>query len=226
VTAGIELAVLDMAGTTVRDDGLVEQAFVAAIGEAGVGAGSAHLEDMLQHVRATMGESKIVVFERLLGGDHERAERANAAFERAYSRSVADGGCEPIDGAEETFKRLRSAGVMVALTTGFSPATQAAIVAALGWESLVDLCLAPADAGRGRPYPDLPLTALLRLGASRVQAMVVVGDTVADMRCGVNAGAGLVAGVLTGAHRSAALRDAGATHVLGSITDLPGLLSL
>jgi phosphoglycolate phosphatase len=222
----IELAVLDMAGTTVRDDGLVQQAFVAAIGEVGVAAGSAQLESMLDHVRATMGESKIVVFERLLGGDHERAERANAAFERAYALSVADGGCEPVAGAEDTIKRLRAGGVKVALTTGFSPGTQAAIVAALGWEHLVDLCLAPADAGRGRPYPDLPLTALLRLGASRVQAMVVAGDTVADMRCGVNAGAGLVVGVLTGAHQAPALRDAGATQVLASITDLPGLLSL
>jgi phosphonatase-like hydrolase len=222
----IELAVLDMAGTTVRDDGLVEQAFVTAIGEVGVAAGSAQLVDMIEHVRATMGESKIVVFERLLGGDRDRAERANAAFERAYSRSVADGGCEPVEGAEETFKRLRAAGLKIALTTGFAPSTQAAIVAALGWEHLVDLCLAPADAGRGRPYPDLPLTALLRLGASRVQAMAVAGDTVADMRCGVNAGAGLVVGVRTGAHQATALRDAGATHVLTSIADLPGLLSV
>ena len=67
---------------------------------------------------------------------------------------------------------------------------------------------------------------MLRLGASRVRAMVVAGDTVADMRCGVNAGAGLVVGVRTGAHQAPALRDAGATHVLDAVTDLPGLLSV
>ena len=54
----------------------------------------------------------------------------------------------------------------------------------------------------------------------------MAGDTVADMRCGVNAGAGLVVGVRTGAHQATALRDAGATHVLTSIADLPGLLSV
>jgi phosphonatase-like hydrolase len=226
VTARTEVAVLDMAGTTVRDDGLVEQAFVAAVGAVGVDAASPRLPGMLDHVRATMGESKIVVFERLLDGDRERAARANAAFEEAYALRVAAGGCVPIDGAEETFARLRAAGVKVALTTGFSPGTQALIVDALGWRGLVDLWLAPADAGRGRPHPDLPLTALLRLGASCVQALTVAGDTTADMRSGVRAGAGTVVGVLTGAHDGPALRAAGATQVLPSITDLPELLGI
>ena len=34
---GIRLAVLDLAGTTVRDDGAVEAAFVAALDDVGVG---------------------------------------------------------------------------------------------------------------------------------------------------------------------------------------------
>jgi phosphoglycolate phosphatase len=221
-----EIAVLDMAGTTVRDSGLVEEAFVAAVGAVGVDAASPRLPGMLEHVRATMGESKIVVFERLLDGDRRRAAAANSAFEDAYAARVASGGCVPVDGAEDTFARLRAAGVRIALTTGFSPATQALIVDALGWRALVDLCLAPADAGRGRPYPDLPLTALLRLGGSRVRALAVAGDTTADMRSGVAAGAGTVVGVLTGAHDGPALTAAGATHVVPSITHLPELLGI
>jgi len=38
-------------------------------------------------------------------------------------------------------------------------------------------------------------------------------------------GAGLVAGVRTGAHDEATLRAAGATAILTSIADLPGLLA-
>ena len=83
-----------------------------------------------------------------------------------------------------------------------------------------------ADAGRGRPYPDLPLTALLRTETNAVEAMVVVGDTVSDIESGVAAGAGLVVGVLTGAHDRDALEAAGADAVLESIADLPGLLGL
>jgi phosphonatase-like hydrolase len=217
----VEVAVLDMAGTTVRDDGLVEEAFVAAVGAVGVPADAPELPSMLGYVRTTMGESKIVVFEHLLDGDSDRAARANAAFERAYADRVDRGAAVPVPGAEDALARLRAAGIKVALTTGFSPRTQALLIDALAWRDRVDLWLAPADVGRGRPFPDLPLTAALRLGASRVQAIAVVGDTAADMRSGVNAGAGYVIGVLSGAHDEATLRDAGATHVLPSISDLP-----
>jgi phosphonatase-like hydrolase len=224
VTARPEIAVLDMAGTTVRDEGLVEEAFIAAVGAVGVDPGSSLLPGMLEYARATMGESKIVVFERLLDGDRDRAARANAAFEDAYARRVASGGCTPVDGAEDAMARLRAGGVKVALTTGRSPGTQALIVDALGWRDRVDLW--PTDVGRGRPFPDLPLIALLRLKASRVQALVVVGDTTADIRSGVHAGAGAVVGVLTGAHNAAALTAAGTTHILPSIAGLPELLGI
>jgi phosphoglycolate phosphatase-like HAD superfamily hydrolase len=42
---------------------------------------------------------------------------------------------------------------------------------------------------------------------------------------GVRAGAGLVAGVRTGAHGDAEFHAAGATHVLDSVAGLPALLS-
>ncbi len=57
-----------------------------------------------------------------------------------------------------------------------------------------------------------------------VGVAAVVGDTGYDMRCGASAGAGVVAGVLTGAHGAERLRADGATHVLGSVAELPGLL--
>ncbi|MGW5071168.1 hypothetical protein ACWEQJ_34820, partial [Streptomyces cyaneofuscatus] len=57
-----DLVVLDMAGTTVADGGLVEQAFSAAAERLGVRPGSGDHEHQLAYVRATMGESKISVF--------------------------------------------------------------------------------------------------------------------------------------------------------------------
>lgn len=219
--SAFEIAVLDMAGTTVRDDGLVEQAFTAAIGSVGVAEGSPRFAGMLDYVRGTMGESKISVFTHLLDGDAERAAQANEAFERAYADRVDRGGAQPVPGAVDAFDQLRAAGVKVCLTTGFSPATQVLLIDALGWRDRVDLWLAPADVGRGRPFPDLPLGALLRLGGTDVRALAVAGDTAADIRSGVRAGAGLVVGVRTGAHDEATLRAAGAGVVIDSIADLP-----
>jgi phosphonatase-like hydrolase len=218
----ISLAVLDMAGTTVADDGLVERAFTDAIGAVGVSERDDRFPAMLDHVRRTMGQSKIVVFRALL--PEAEAHQANAAFEAAYGRLVEAGRCEPVPGAEQAIKDLRAAGVKVALTTGFARPTQDAIVAALGWQDLADLALTPADAGRGRPFPDMVLTAVLRLGIDDVREVAVVGDTPSDVVSGLRAGASVAAGVLTGASAAADFEAVGATHVLESVRDLPALL--
>ncbi|MFG3286821.1 HAD family hydrolase [Streptomyces sp. NPDC048111] len=219
------LIVLDMAGTTVADGGLVERAFGAAADRLGVEPGSAEHATMLDHVRATMGESKISVFRHLFG-DEGRARRANAAFEEAYGALVGEGLVAPVEGAREAVETLASQGRTVVLSTGFARVTQDAILDALGWRDLVPLTLCPADAGgRGRPYPDMVLSALLRTGAvDRVHDIAVAGDTTYDMLSGVRSGASLVAGVLTGAHDEEALAGAGATHVLGSVAELPSLI--
>lgn len=221
----IRLVVLDMAGTTVADGGLVERAFAAAAAELGVEPGSADHAAKLDHVRATMGESKISVFRHLFG-EEALARRANAAFEKAYGELVDDGHIAPVAGAREAIEELQGGGRTVALTTGFARVTQDAILDALGWGGLVPLTLCPADAGgRGRPYPDMVLEAFLRTGAAEgVHQIAVVGDTTYDMLSGVRAGAGLVVGVLTGAHGHEALRAAGAGHVLGSVAELPALI--
>ncbi|GGM68997.1 phosphonatase-like hydrolase [Dactylosporangium sucinum] len=222
----VALVVLDMAGTTVRDDGLVERAFTAAIAEQGVAPDDPAYAPMLAHVRATMGESKISVFRHLLAGDEARAQAANAAFEAAYGDLVDAGHCAEIEGAAAVVEALRTAGVRVALTTGFSRATADRILAALGWRSLADLTLVPAEAGRGRPHPDLVLTAVLRLEIDDVREVATAGDTTYDILCGLRAGARTVTGVLTGAHAAEALSATGATHVLPSIRDLPAALDL
>lgn len=221
-----QLACLDLAGTTVRDEGLVEQAFAVAVAGEGVAPATTEYERMLAVVRKTMGQSRIEVFRLLLDGDERRAQAANASFEEAYGLLVDEGAVAPIPGAVEAIEALRSAGVRVALTTGFARPTLEAIIDALGWDGLVDIALSPQDAGRGRPYPDLILVAALRLRIDDVRQVAVAGDTPLDVIAGRRAGAGLVAGVLTGAGDRPALVSAGATHLIGSIGELPGLLGV
>lgn len=221
----IELVVLDMAGTTVQDDGIVEQAFQRAAERTGV-ADRMPWEEAIDHVRVTMGMSKIDVFTHLSGGDVAAATAATAAFEQAYAEIVAEQGVSEIPGAGAAIAAFRDSGVRVALTTGFAPVTRDALLDGLGWRGLVDLALSPIDAGRGRPAPDLVLTALLRTETSSVRAVAVAGDTRSDVQSGRRARAGLVAGVLSGAHDRAALIEAGADAVLTDVTGLQELLQI
>lgn len=221
----ITVACLDMAGTTVSDDGSVMAAFGAAAAEFGLVPGAPGYDAAMDYVRATMGQSKIEVFRHLLRSE-ERAQAGNRVFEQVYAESVRAGLVTPLPGAAETITALRAAGVSVCLATGFSPATRDALLEAIGWRPLIDLALSPADAGRGRPWPDLPLTALIRLGGGSVAELAVVGDTPSDVESGLRAGAGLVAGVTSGAADRDALAAAGAPHILESVTGLMELVGL
>jgi phosphonatase-like hydrolase len=216
------LACLDMAGTTVRDDGAVEAAFDNALGVVGITPGSAEYEAAHTFVRATMGWSKADVFAHLLEPDDAR--RATAAFASAFEEIVASGGIEPIPGAAGVLRDLRDHGVQVCLTTGFAPSTRDALLDALGWWTAVDLALSPSDVGRGRPAPDLVFGAMARLGVDDARAVVVAGDTVSDLEAGTAAGARAVVGVLSGAHDEATLAAAPHTAILSDVTELPAYL--
>jgi phosphonatase-like hydrolase len=220
----IELAVLDMAGTTVRDDGVVERSFVEAMVEMGVPAESPQLEQQLGYARRTMGQPTLDVFRTLLPDD-EHAVEANRRFEDAFARAVARGEIEPLPGAEAALTALRVEGVRVCLTTGFSRATRHQVLDVLGWHDLVDLALSPEDGLRGQPRPDLVVWAVVRLGVEAVQHVAVVGDTVSDLEAGARAGATIVAGVLTGAHTKEQLEAAPHTHLLHGVDELPGVIA-
>ena len=216
------LACLDMAGTTVRDDGAVEAAFTSALGEVGVTPGTPRYDEAQEVVRATMGWSKADVFATLLVPAD--AERATAAFATAYEAIVAAGDVAEIPGALEVLRGLRARGVRVCLTTGFAPSTREALLDALGWQGEIDLALSPADVGRGRPEPDMILGAMARLGVDDPRAVAVVGDTVSDLEAGTRAGAGAVVGVLSGAHDEATLTAAPHTALIADVTGLVGVL--
>lgn len=219
----VRLAVLAMVGTTVFDGGLMERAMTRTLVEQGVPTGSTRFESMLGYARDTSGISKMTVFSRLFD-DPARAESANKLFELSCDELIADVGIKAVPGAEDSIGWLRDAGIKVCLATGFGRHTQNMVLESLGWMGLADLSLCPADAGRGGPYPDMVLTAVLALDLDDVREVAVVGDTSADIHSGLRAGASVVAGVLTGSHTEVTLRAAGATAVVPSIRDLPALL--
>jgi phosphonatase-like hydrolase len=212
-----------MAGTTVRDDGVVDEAFTTALTSVGVLADSPRFAAAQEYVRDTMGQSKADVFAALL--DAEEATRATDEFARAYERIVAAGRVLPMPGAIDVFETLRAHGVKVCLTTGFAPSTRDAVLTSLGWGTEIDLALSPADCGRGRPAPDMILGAMDRLGVTDAGAVAVVGDTTSDLEAGTNAGARAVIGVLSGAHDRETLSIAPHTDLINDVTELMGVLT-
>jgi phosphonatase-like hydrolase len=204
-----------MAGTTMSDGGLVLEAFQRTIGDLGVAGAEAVAAQ--EYVIETMGQSKIEVFTALFG---ERAAHANVAFEGNFVDAAREMGVSEVPGARATIEALRALDMSVALTTGFSPATREVLIDALGWSDLFDLRVSPADAGRGRPSPDMLLMCAMKLEVTSVGSIIAVGDTASDMVAGERAGAGLCVGVRTGTDDAERLLANGADVVLDSVTDL------
>jgi phosphonatase-like hydrolase len=212
------LVCLDLAGTTVRDDGAVDTSFTTALAAVGITPDQPRFDEARRFVHETMGWSKADVFAALLPPGE--AARATSAFAACYESIVSAGEVQPIVGAEGVLRSLRQRDVRVCLTTGFAPSTRDTLLTALGWATIVDLALSPTDVGRGRPAPDMILGAMERLAIADPAAVAVVGDTVSDLEAGAAAHAGAVIGVLSGAHDEATLGGAPHTALIEDVTHL------
>lgn len=209
--------VADMAGTTIRDPGVVERA-VGRVIESINGEVSGASKEVLRNSR---GASKIDMFRALVG--ENRAATAHRQFQQLVLNDVENEELSAMPGATQALAGLRDSGCAIALVTGFSQEICDALIQRLGWSGLVDLVLSSDDVSRGRPHPDLPLTAFLRLQGRDVADIAVVGDTANDLIAGTRSGAGIVAGVLTGAHDRDRLLAAPHTHLLADITEFAEL---
>ena len=225
--AEIKLVVLDVAGTTAQDGGLVVKAFQIAMEP--THPSPQEFAEMTEYVIATMGQRKIDVFTHLCKGDAEAAFAAHERFVTAYTDLVAEGELIEFDGVSDFFRELRQRGIGVGISTGFPREILDPIISSLGWAELIDVSVAASEVAEGRPAPDMIFRALdIYNKASRLDLnpdqVAIAGDTESDMKAGVSAGAAIVLGVTSGQHSEAELRATGATEISPTVLSLLTLI--
>lgn len=170
----------------------------------------------------------------------------NAAFEKHLFYSLADY-TDPIPGVVGTIAELRANGLKIGSTTGFTAAMMEVVrpaAAAKGYR--VDNLVTPDGLPAGRPSPYMVYKNMIDLAIDAPEYVVKVGDTIADIREGLNAKVWSV-GIVTGsnelgldeaeyaampagelAEMKAKVRNkmiaAGADFVLDNITELPACI--
>jgi phosphoglycolate phosphatase len=221
----VSLVCCGLIGTLVADNGMVDRAFAEAIATQGVVTGTAAYARCMALVHQTRGEAPADVLQVLFPDNQARGQAANLAFERACVDAVDRMGVTPIPGAAAAVESLAGVGLRICVIAGFSRRVLTAMLDALDWRERFDLVLGPDDVPRGAPWPDLVLSAMLRLGVDDVRETAVVQSTESGILCGRRSGAGLVVGVLTGPHARERLKRAGATHLMPSIAHLPELIA-
>jgi phosphonatase-like hydrolase len=225
-TESIKLAIFDMAGTTVYDDHYVTKALCEAL--------QLHGYDIpLSAADAVMGIAKPVAIKMLLEQFYPgRAAEApvpgiHADFLRlmtGFYESSPD--IREIEGTSAVFRILKEQGVKVGLDTGFSRDITDIIVARLGWHeaALLDISVASDEVEQGRPAPDMIFKAMEQLGISDVKSVAKIGDTPVDIQEGLNAGCGMVIGVLSGVGTKEELGGYEDTLLASSVLDVPGMI--
>jgi phosphonoacetaldehyde hydrolase len=154
---------------------------------------------------------------------------------------------EPVPGCIAAVAALRARGLRIGSTTGFTRAMMDVLAPEAERRGFAPNVIVTADeVPRARPWPDMCLVNVMKLGVSSVAACVKVDDTVAGIEEGLRAGMWTVGVVMTGNQLGCTeadlaamgpeersrlrsegherLRAAGAHMVLDGIAELPAAL--
>lgn len=193
-----ELVIFDWAGTTV-DYGCFApvQAFVEAFRTYGI-------EPAMEEVRKPMGMLKIDHIRTMLemprisglwkecqgrGWNEEDVEAVYKNMERR-TLEILPQFAEVKPYVLEVVEELRSLGIKIGSTTGYTDEMMEIVVPAARADGYVpDMWVSPNSVkNMGRPYPYMIFRNMETLQASSVSGVIKVGDTVADIKEGKNAG--------------------------------------
>ena len=251
----IECVIMDWAGTAI-DYGCFAPvaAFVECFKAMGLTVTPAETRahmglTKLEEIRALFAIGRVAEeFRRNYGRDYgeDDVQRCYAGFQNALMATL-EGYATPIDGVAETIGSLRAGGIKVGSTTGYTSAMMDVVRPAAERRGYaVDCCVTADGLPGGRPKPYMIYQNLCRLDVPSPRSAVKVGDTIADIREGRNAGAwsvGVILGsnemALTAAEAAALAPEelrrrmgdvrlrmyaAGADYVIDDITELPALI--
>jgi phosphoglycolate phosphatase len=222
----IQLVALDMAGTTIDDHGSVYVALSRSVEETGATVAPADLQQW-------MGTDKITAIRALmkLGGVEPTDASAATTFDRfraILAEFYRDTPPVALPAVEDALAELRSRGILISLTTGFSNDVAYPLLDSLGWTigagdgHLLDAVVTTSDVAAGRPAPYLIHHAMECTGVTDVRAVLAAGDTIVDLQSAHNAGV-IAVGVTTGALSREQLAAHPHDHILDSVADIPAL---
>lgn len=203
----------------------------------------------IDHIKAILNMPEVNEKFRVRYGRDWNMEDVNemyVSFEKHLFASLSNF-TTPIPGVLDTIKELRESGIMIGSTTGYTQAMMDVVrpgAAAKGY--VVDNLVTPDNLPAGRPAPYMIYKNMIDLAIPSVDNVVKVGDTIADIKEGVNAKVWSI-GIITGSNEMgiteeeynrrtpdelAALKQevrermmaAGAHFVLDNITELPACI--
>jgi HAD superfamily hydrolase (TIGR01509 family) len=197
----------DLDGTLADSREYYWRAWVEAMGQEG-------MEVTREQFLASFGQRNDTILGEWLGSgpDAEQIRRVGDAKEAFYRELVRTEGIGPLPGAADWVRNLHAQGWGQAIASSAPRANVEVMHEALGFSGLIQVLVAAEDVSRGKPDPEVFLTAATRLGVSPDRC-VVVEDAEAGIEAARRGGMASI-GVGGGAVGAA-------TVVIESLADLP-----
>ena len=107
------------------------------------------------------------------GASTGQIERIADAKEQLYRRLVREGGLVPLPGAAEWTERLASGGWLQAIASSAPRENIDAVLGVIGLGFVFEIIVSAEDVTRGKPDPQVFLTAAARLGSAPGRSIVV-----------------------------------------------------
>ncbi|MFL9483088.1 HAD family hydrolase [Chitinophagaceae bacterium LWZ2-11] len=225
----IELAIFDMAGTTVLDKGNVNEAFRNAFNKAGIEVKPADVDKVMGYRKI---EAVQIIVDKYL--PHLEEDEATALINQIHEDFTTEmvkfyettPELAPLPYAEECFELLQSKGVKVALNTGFTRVITNAILQRLGWDKtpFINIVVCSDEVEEGRPHPYMINAIMNALSVKEASSVAKTGDTEVDINEGRNADCGLVVAVTTGAYTRDELAACKPDYIINSLQEFPALI--
>ncbi len=212
-----KLAVLDMAGTTINDGGLVQQAAINAM------QNLMSVNITKRDADQVMGIPKTTAFQTLCSiagapSDNDTIVKLVTYFNQELTELYKDPrNISLMPFAEELFTTMRKFNTKIYLNTGFERAIATTIVNTLNLSKSIDGYIGSDEVELGRPHPDMIHKAMKLAHVEFSHKVMKIGDTVSDLYEGYSAGCGFNIGVLTGAQTYEELRTAPYTQIVANL---------
>jgi len=211
------LAVLDMAGTTINDNGLVQQAAINSM------FNILSVSVTKRDADLVMGIPKNIAFETLCNNAEISADEYtinqlvkyfNDELNSLYSNSE---NISLMPFAMELFQAMHNSNTRIYLNTGFERSVATTIVKTLNLETVIDGYIGSDEVEKGRPNPDMIFKAMERANITNALEVMKVGDTVSDLYEGYSAGCRYNIAVLSGAQNFDELSSSPHTHIFENL---------
>jgi beta-phosphoglucomutase-like phosphatase (HAD superfamily) len=215
----VSLVCFDLTSLVI-DGSIVERAFAEAIATQGIVAGTQDYVRSMVRLDRARGRPPADVLTEIFDGDEPRAQAASLAFDRSFRAAAERFGMTVPRDVVAALTKAAASGTRICLLSGLSAAAYGDLLDELCRPGIADLALCVDDAPRGFPWPDLVLTAMLRLGTPDVREVAMVSATENGLLSGWRAGARIVAAIDSGGRGP----QVSATHVLDNVAALPDLI--